>query len=231
MNIPDLTPRRDGAREMGAEVVIGVTLNGKPKTAEDVTGTMKIVGQTIDVNCVNKYDENKAITDLWMNVDPHGYSTASFTSEAIDSLIRYGEEETMHHWDEIIALKKLTGIDDSFHPVIYNPTQPDAMTKLQRVTGFTFEKHDATGRTVLEEQVPSEQGGQYRRQTGAGTHDEYAYGPFLTNSTEDYAYFGLYLSKHLSLDLRSSYFWRHAHYRDFKDVDANNLRAPYQINV
>ena len=129
----------DVAREMGAEVVIGVTLNGKPKTAEDITGTMKIVGQIIDVNCVNKYDENKALSDLWMNVDPHGYSTASFTSEAIDSLIRYGEEETMRHWDEIIALKKLIGIDDSFRPTIYHPLRPNAMTERQRVTGFTFE--------------------------------------------------------------------------------------------
>jgi NTE family protein len=129
----------DVAREMGAEIVIGVTLNGKPKTAEDITGTMKIVGQIIDVNCVNKYDENKAITDLWMNVDPHGYSTASFTSEAIDSLIRYGEEEAMRHWDEIIALKQRIGIDDSFRPIIHYPLRPNAMTERQRVTGFTFE--------------------------------------------------------------------------------------------
>ena len=129
----------DVAREMGAEVIIGVTLNGKPKTAEDITGTMKIVGQIIDVNCVNKYAENKALSDLWMNVDPHGYSTASFTSEAIDSLVRYGEEEAMRHWDEIIALKKLIGIDDSFRPTIYYPLRPDAMTERQHITGFTFE--------------------------------------------------------------------------------------------
>ena len=129
----------DVAREMGAEIVIGITLNGKPKTAEDVTGTMKIIGQIIDVNCVNKYDENKAITDLWMNVDPHSYSTASFTAEAIDSLIRYGEEETMRHWDEIIALKKRIGIDESFRPTIYHPLRPNAMTERQRVTSFSFE--------------------------------------------------------------------------------------------
>ena len=129
----------DVAREMGAEVIIGVTLNGKPKTAEDITGTMKIVGQIIDVNCVNKYAENKALSDLWMNVDTHGYSTASFTSEAIDSLVRYGEEEAMRHWDEIIALKKLIGIDDSFRPTIYYPLRPDAMTERQHITGFTFE--------------------------------------------------------------------------------------------
>ena len=129
----------DVAREMGAEIVIGVTLNGKPKTAEDITGTMKIVGQIIDVNCVNKYAENKALSDLWMNVDPHGYSTASFTAGAIDSLIRYGEEEAMRHWDEIIALKKRIGIDDSFRPLIYHPLHPNAMTERQHVTSFSFE--------------------------------------------------------------------------------------------
>ena len=41
------------------------------------------------------------------------------------------------------------------------------------------------------------------------------------------ANFGLYLSRHLSLDLRGSYFMRSAHYRDFEDVDAKTfeLRA------
>lgn len=41
------------------------------------------------------------------------------------------------------------------------------------------------------------------------------------------ANFGLYLSRHLSFDLRSSYFMRRAHYRDFEDVDARTfeLRA------
>ena len=129
----------DVAREMGAEIVIGVTLSGKPKTAEDIGGTMSIVGQIIDVNCVNKYDENKAITDLYMNVNPRQYSTASFTAEAIDSLIRYGEEEAMSHWDEIIALKKRIGIDDSYRPDRHHPLRPDAMTERHRVNSFTFE--------------------------------------------------------------------------------------------
>lgn len=129
----------DVAREMGADIVIGITLNGKPKKAQDITGTMKIIGQIIDVNCVNKYDENKAQTDLWMNVDPHNYSTASFTAGAIDSLMRYGEEEAMRHWDEIIALKKRIGLDESFRPTIYHPLRPNVMTERQHVTGYTFE--------------------------------------------------------------------------------------------
>jgi NTE family protein len=139
----------DVAREMGADIVIGVTLSGKPKTAEDIGGTMSIVGQIIDVNCINKYDENKAITDLYMNVNPRQYSTASFTAEAIDSLIRYGEEEAMRHWDEIIALKQRIGIVDSFRPIIHHPLRPNAMTERQRVTGFTFENMTAPAERFL----------------------------------------------------------------------------------
>ena len=129
----------DVAREMGADIVIGITLSGKPKSAEDIGGTMSIVGQIIDVNCVNKYDENKAITDLYMNVDPRQYSTASFTSEAIDSLIRYGEEEAMFHWDEIIALKKRIGVPENYRPKIHHPLRPRAMTEKHRILGYTFE--------------------------------------------------------------------------------------------
>ena len=129
----------DVAREMGAEIIIGITLSGKPKTAEDITGTMKIVGQIIDVNCVNKYEENKAITDLYMNVDPHGYSTASFSSGAVDSLIRYGEEEAMRHWDEIIALKERIGIDNTFEPERLHPLRPNIMTEKHRVIEYVYE--------------------------------------------------------------------------------------------
>lgn len=47
----------DIAREMGAEVIIGVTVQGAPKVAEDMSGTMSIISQIVDVNCKNKYDE------------------------------------------------------------------------------------------------------------------------------------------------------------------------------
>jgi NTE family protein len=129
----------DVARKMGADIVIGITLSGKQKTADEITGTMSVVGQIIDMNCVNKYEENIAITDLHINVDPRDYSTASFSAAAIDSLVRYGEEEAMLHWDEIMALKKRIGIDETFQPKLLHPLRPNVMTERQHVTGYTFE--------------------------------------------------------------------------------------------
>ena len=129
----------DIAREMGAEIIIGVTVQGAPKEAEDLVGTMSILSQIIDVNCKNKLEENLSITDLHMQVDTKGYSSASFSQAAIDTLIRRGEEEAMRHWDEIIALKKRIGISESYRPTILHPLRPQVMTEKQRVVGFTFE--------------------------------------------------------------------------------------------
>jgi len=129
----------DIAKEMGADIIIGVTVQGPPKSAEDLGGTMSIIGQIVDVNCKNKVEENLTLTDLHLPVNTKGYGSASFTPAAIDTLIRRGEEVAMSHWDDIIALKKLIGIDDSFRPVIHQPLRPKVLTEKQHVTSFVFE--------------------------------------------------------------------------------------------
>ena len=129
----------DIAREMGADIIIGVTVQGAPKVAEDMNGTMSIISQIVDVNCKNKVDDNLAITDLHLQVNTKGYGSASFSAAAIDTLIRRGEEEAMSHWDDIMALKKRIGVDESYRPVIRQPLRPQVLTEKQRVTGYTFE--------------------------------------------------------------------------------------------
>ena len=129
----------DIAREMGADIIIGVTVQGAPKATEDMGGTMSILSQIIDVNCKNKLDENLAITDLHLQVDTKGYGSASFSQNAIDTLIRRGEELAMHHWNDIMALKQRIGIDESFRPVYLHPLRPQVMTEKKRVTGYVFE--------------------------------------------------------------------------------------------
>jgi NTE family protein len=113
----------DIAREMGADIIIGVTVQGAPKTANDLGSGTSVLSQIVDVNCKNKYDDNLAITDLPIRVNTKGYSSASFTPDAIDTLINRGEQEAMSHWDELMALKKKIGIDNSFKPrqIALNP--------------------------------------------------------------------------------------------------------------
>jgi len=110
----------DIAREMGAEIIIGVTVQSlERKTAEDLGTTGSLLLQLIDVNCLNKYDDNLAITDLAIRVNTEGYNAASFTPAAIDTLINRGEQKAMEHWDELIALKKRIGVSEDYkHPLL-----------------------------------------------------------------------------------------------------------------
>ena len=129
----------DIAREMGADIIIGVTVQGEAKTADDIKGTLGILSQIVDVNCKNKVEENLAITDLHLQVNTSGYNTASFSSVAIDTLVRRGEEEAMQHWDELMALKQKIGIGNDFRPTIHHPLRPKVMTERQYVKSFIFE--------------------------------------------------------------------------------------------
>ena len=96
----------DIAKEMGADYIIGVSVASKLKKADKLRTGTDILLQIVDFNCKNKFDENIAITDIPIIVDTEGYSSASFSPSAIDTLIRRGEEAAMAHWDEIIALKE-----------------------------------------------------------------------------------------------------------------------------
>ena len=129
----------DIARKMGADIVIGVTVQGPPKEAEDMGGTMSILSQIIDVNCKNKVEENIQMTDLHMAVNTKGYNAASFSLGAIDTLVRRGEEEAMRHWDQIIALKRRIGVPDDYRPVLLHPLRPQVMTEKHRILEVSFE--------------------------------------------------------------------------------------------
>ena len=111
----------DLARQMGADYVIGATVQDPPRTASDLTTSGNILLQIVDVNCKNKYDENMANTDVLVRVNTKGYTPASFTPAAIDTLIRRGEEGAMAHWGELMALKMRLGL-----PVGYRPVQRHA---------------------------------------------------------------------------------------------------------
>lgn len=105
----------DVALAMGADVVIGVTVQGTPKTANDIKNTSEVISQIVDVNCKNKYDDNLRATDIAIRVNTRGYSSASFSTDAIDTLIHRGESEALAHWDEIMKLKQELGIDSAYH--------------------------------------------------------------------------------------------------------------------
>lgn len=96
----------DIARQMGADIVIGVDVQSELKGASELTSASTILLQIVDHNCKHKYEENLALTDIHILVNTKGYSSASFSEAAVDTLIRRGEEAAMAHWDKFVKLRE-----------------------------------------------------------------------------------------------------------------------------
>lgn len=148
----------DIAREMGADIIIGITVQGAPRTAEDLGGTMSILSQIVDVNCKNKYDENLAMTDVPIRVNTTGYGAASFSANAIDTLIRRGEEEAMKHWDELMTLKDQIGIDKTYAPPRLTLLRPAVMSEKIKIIAYEFENMTQQDERFLREKFQLKEG-------------------------------------------------------------------------
>lgn len=103
----------DVAKAMGADIIIGVDVQSDLKTAGKLNSLPGVVGQLINLMCLNKFESNKAMTDLYIRPDVKGFSAASFNKEAIDTLLKHGVEAAMLKWDELIQLKQELGMDST----------------------------------------------------------------------------------------------------------------------
>lgn len=101
----------DIAKAMGADIIIGIDVQSDLKTAGHLNSLPDVMGQLVNLMCLNKFDRNLALTDLYIRPDVKGYSAASFNRPAIDTLLRHGEEAARRQWDELTALKRRIGTD------------------------------------------------------------------------------------------------------------------------
>ena len=81
------------------------------KDEKGLDNIMGIVDQLTAFMGMKSYENNKAMVDLYMNPDLKGFTAASFTAEAIDTMIQRGERVARANWDKIMALKKQIGLE------------------------------------------------------------------------------------------------------------------------
>ncbi|MCQ2207330.1 MAG: patatin-like phospholipase family protein [Paludibacteraceae bacterium] len=98
----------DIAKMMGADVVIGVTLDSETPgyTADDIVSPLDVMSQLMNNITDNKVNDNLQITDLHINVNTEGFSSASFSTEAIETLLQRGAEAAYKHRDELVAFRE-----------------------------------------------------------------------------------------------------------------------------
>lgn len=106
----------DVALAMGADYIIGVDVQSPLLKASELKSVKDIFGQIINLQGEKKYRENLRNTDVLIKVDVTGYSAASFTKEAIDTLMVRGERAAMDSWDGLLALKRKLGLAEDYQP-------------------------------------------------------------------------------------------------------------------
>ncbi len=95
----------DVAKKMGADIIIGVDIRGGLQNREKLKSVSEVLGNLINFYSKNKDSTNNSLCDLIIHPDITGYSTASFTTEAADTLILRGEKAANSLRNKIRELK------------------------------------------------------------------------------------------------------------------------------
>lgn len=83
------------ARELGADIIIGVDLSQERKTYMDVNNIGDIVGQGIDMLGLDAFERNVNVPDVKIKPDLKGFNMMSFNPTSIDTIIVRGTEAAL----------------------------------------------------------------------------------------------------------------------------------------
>lgn len=129
----------DVAKKMGADIIIGVDVQADLLPAEELKGIDRVVMQVIDVATNNDYFAKIDSTDIYIKVDVSGYSAASFSTTAIDTLKRRGELAALSKWNE---LKQLRYQLDRSGREPERPKQPKQITSIEESLELEHEEQN-----------------------------------------------------------------------------------------
>ncbi len=95
----------DVAKEYGADIIIGVDLRSKMYKSDEIVSMGNLIGQLINFLTIEPDSADFENCDVLIQPDITGYSSASFTSQAVDTLIRRGSEATLLSMDKLLEIK------------------------------------------------------------------------------------------------------------------------------
>ena len=112
------------AKQMGADVIIGVDVQSELRPANELENAGAILSQLIDLMGQDNYLKNLKETDVLIKVNVKGYSAASFTKNAVDSLIHRGIVAAKAQQEALMELKKEIGLPADYRPIRKHTYQP-----------------------------------------------------------------------------------------------------------
>jgi len=180
----------DIARDMGADIVIGIDLSTSNLEAEKINNLGDILWQGIDMLAGDSFERNVRSVDVRIHPDLDGYNMLSFNEVAIDTMFRRGYRAAEAAADELAAVRRKVGSDKrrlQARPAVDLNRQPVVIGDID-IVGVTADEADyirsklaVKAGTVISYQMLEED---IARVFGEGTYDFVSYE--LRGSMEPY---------------------------------------------
>ncbi len=97
------------ARELGADIVIGVELSDAKKTYSEVNNLLDVISQGIDMLGADAFNANENAADVKIKPDLHEYNMLSFSNESIPIIIKRGYDAAEAADSALLAVKAKVG--------------------------------------------------------------------------------------------------------------------------
>ena len=101
----------DLAREMGADIVIGIELSDSRTGYEDIHNIADILWRGIDMFAEDSFERNIQSVDVRIKPDLTGYGMMSFNRESIDTMLVRGYKAAEEKAEELAAVRRWLGAD------------------------------------------------------------------------------------------------------------------------
>ena len=95
----------DVAKQMGADIIIGVNLNADSHKTNDILSLKDITNQLTTMLISRKDSANKQLCNILIEPNINGYNASSFSNAAADTLIRRGRESALAVINQLRDLK------------------------------------------------------------------------------------------------------------------------------
>jgi len=130
----------DIAKEMGADIIIGVDVSAPPLTYSQMNNLMDIISQGIDMLGREVYLRNEKIPDVNIKPNLDGFGMMSFSPESADSLIARGYRACVEKDSLFDAVKSRLGNTSQTalsSPHAYDILENDVLVDRVELTGLT----------------------------------------------------------------------------------------------
>ncbi len=137
----------DIAKEMGADIVIGVDIRNSLSNKDELKSIPKVLNQLIAFYDPKGDSVKNSLCNVLITPDISGFNNASFSSSSVDSLVKRGEFAVRDNLLQIRALKEKYNLSVNIDTTI-SKTKVYDLTKVYKIvdigfaTGVNFRKED-----------------------------------------------------------------------------------------